>query len=521
MNDEVQAPAQTLEDWGAQIAQEQGHNPASPAVQTQIRNTAAQIRQQVPNTPDEQIIQRLGPVIKQSLEQAKAQTAQAPAAVPQAPAAPVAATPAAPTAQAPQQSQFMNNYNAAFQKLSAEYSPEKEAAVRAQVANKNKWQDLGQNLATNARIKAGPEYAKMLADEDKRARAANNAPLEDWQAKKQAALDQLKGLAEAGKVNREDVQAQLSQLALDQGRLEAKDKNALAEAENDAASFTSEMYQSLLKQYNPQLAEQLGPKLKQMTGAQIKKNLPLLEKQYEKILADNNAKAALADKEENRKFLQSEGDKNRQNRLDVANAKKKGAGGGSGGTKPPTVSNLLAIQKEANKIDDKQGTLDHTEELLNEAEKLFSAPNKPTSGPITGFLTSMPGGRAVGGALGGPQRQRLQQITDELTVQVQALQKGSASDSDSRRYEAVVDMLSKDDPMPGIKAAKEAIKNDKGRLAAQRQALSKLAGEDVQTPAAAPAGGSTVRMKDKAGNSYDIPANQVQAALKDGLTKGP
>ena len=493
------APAQTLEDWGVSIAQSQGYDTAQPVVQQKIREAATQIRAQMPDTDDATIIAKAGPVIEKSLAASK-----------QLPPGPG------------KQGFDIEGYKAAVQKMQTDFSPENEAKVRAQVKRNNLGAEIGRNLSLGYRIGAGAANQGILDKEYERAQAANNAPLEDWNSRKKAAISALEQQVKTGEIEATDVRNQLNRMGLEQALLERTNKQAIATAEADATSITSEAYRQMAKQYAPELVGQLGERFNTLTAAQLKATLPMLEKQYLKQLEIQQKKEALADKAEERKWKEGESQKDRDSRERAAAARRAGSGGG--GVKPPSVANVIAgerlsatLGKEQRAVEDKAEGAGETIRLFDEVGGLLK--KGLSTGPLVG------GDNIVSKTYGyfSGNKQQADQITAQLASSMAKTFGAAPSDKETALIKEANTVMKLDNPGPALAALKAKFERlvaesqaDAADIASQRARIQSTIGNAPAQAQPRAAGAPTI--SDKA--SYDaLPKGSVYIDGRDGKQK--
>ena len=455
---------ETLESWGAKVAADQGQDPSSPTIQAEISTMANKIRQEMPGATDAEIIQKAGPVVLESLKQAKSgsMTTQLPTPTPApAPApAPTASPVAGPSAD-------VQLYQDAMRKMQRDFSPEKEQAVRDQVKQRNLGLEVGRNLSLGARIGAGSQNQAILDKEYERMQGQNNAPLEDWTTKKKAAIAGIEQQLKLGEVKAADVRAQLNQLGLEQALLERSSKQKIADAEADPLSATSEGMRHLAKQYSPDFAAQLGPKFDSLTAAQLKATLPALEKQYLKQLEIDQKNAALKDKTEERAWKTGENQKNRDATIKAAGIK--ASGSGASAPKTGDVLRGLALdaklQGEGSKAEAKYQGAEETVRLFDEYEKLIKG--GLATGPVVG------GDNIVSKAYGymSDSKQKANQLGAQLASSMAKTFGAAPSDKETALIREANDVKALDNPLPAIAALRAKFERQVQEGKQQAQAI--------------------------------------------------
>jgi hypothetical protein len=320
----------------------------------------------------------------------------------------------------------------------------------------------------------------------------------------------------------------IDKMAFEQLRTETATKQAQNVSYNDPNTLSSEGARDMLDKAVPGLRKKMGEaKWSQITKAFVAANYPNVDKLLE-------AETKKLEKEQERTSREGIAKGHDQTAVDVANIRANAKGGGSGGGAGGTIKTgdvqkgimgAQTIDKQLSGPRDNLTKIDKSLRLLDEADKLL--PNVKTD-PVTGRLLN----NAVGDVVGGPDRQRLRQITQELAVGIQELQKGTQTESDIQRYNQIVDMLSKDDPSQGIKAARETLTEKKsnyetalteGELSKKRMLQTTgLVPKDEPAAPTAPAqakGGEMVPMVNAQGRKITIPFNRVKEAEADGFRR--
>lgn len=470
----------TLEEFGAQTASELGKDPSDPNVQAYITQAAGQLRQGMPGVDDATIIANSGEMIKQQLETHLGEQNQTaalstnqidamkPAAQPTAPAerAPTAASQVA-TDNIPDYQPIGPKYQAGQDKIKKDFSPEAEAAIKAGIDRKNMVNDWGRTLSLGYRV-AASEGARNALDKDYEAtKAENNKPLEDWQAKKAEANAELEGLIKAGRISNEDVVGKLKAIGLEQALAERKDKATIAATENDPNSITSESYRKLADDYSQgALRKQLGEeKWKTVTAQQLKAQMPMLEKQYLKVIETQQKEADRADKANDRASREKVAGIQAGATIQAANIRANAMKGQGGGTKD--VSDGIFVDKQGNrKVDPaivknltaSQKVVGNAVTLLKQMpviEEILPQSSQSGVGEYLGKLQNSVGYGDIGEA-----NSRLSQFANSaLGVIDSPLMKGAPSEADARRALSVIN-----DPQARLDVKQAAITNLKDAL---------------------------------------------------------
>lgn len=483
----------TLEQWGAQLAQEQGYDPANPAVQQKIADTVATVRAQAPGMSDGEIIKRVGPMIQQSIQQTK-----------KGPGAPAAAPVGVDVAK----------FQADQAQLNQTYSPEAEAKVRDKVRRQQMWNDAGRALGSGARIAAGAGAQAALDRDYQQMQASAAAPLEDWQSKKAAAQKLIEQQIKTGEMSREQIKFEMMKTGFDQVQQERATAQAKAAAEADPASGVSDMMRGIVKQRFPNFKPE---GFERMSYAQLNSLIPGLEKQFEqelKLQAEKvKAESAAADRT-SRERVAATGAAARTEAARIAAAARdrataaRGAGGGRGGPAGLKPSEALAYEKEETKLTESLQGARETVAEFNRLEKLLQGGTIET-GPIAGSRVG-----SMLGKLTNPNRQAAESVVKNIVSQAAKTFGGNPTEGERQYIEEANSVLSLDEPLPRLAELRSKfetlVREREARLASVRQAKGGGA-------PSAPAAGGSARMKDRSGKIYNIPRDKVQEAISDGL----
>lgn len=476
-----------LEQWATTIYQEQGNDPTEPDFQSRVGEIATTMREAAPGADDATIIAQVGPAVQQKIAAAKSVV----------PAASKVDTPG---------SNLIAQQMAALQ---TKYSPEAEQAKREETRNSwaNIGADAGRNLSAGYRVNATGGQRAQLDEMYTGAKAAAAQPYADWQATKKAAVADIEQRIKMQSITREEAKYQMTKVGFDQAQQERQTKEDYTAAINDPASAHSEALRALARQKFPKFAEGLGAKFDTLSYAILSKEMPGLEKQFEKELDLQDkelARRATADeKDKDRTSTASEKDKDRAARQTEFNAAEAGRNSRNSATiaaanaraanKGPAVpkegdrlralSLIQNIDKGINPDKETLNAITRSQQLVAEAEKLIIGPNSVKTGPVVGALFDS----ALGRMMASPERQRVDQITGDLANQLMMAAKGAQTEGDAQRMRAIIDMLRQSDPGPGIKAAKEALNRSAESISSNIAEAEALKAEVRGRPAPAPA----------------------------------
>lgn len=342
-------------------------------------------------------------------------------------------------------------FRQANEQISKNYGAEAEQKAVDQGRSNNVFNDAGRSasLGLRAMAEAGGATTRVLDQDYKEQSAKANRPVEDFQRAKAAAQASLEAQLRAGDIDAADVKNQMNALGLKIAQEEYSTKATAAVANNDPNSATTAAKRALAKAAYPEL----GDRVDKLTGAQISAYFPGIEKTYDARLAQAG-------------------------KLALQQAK-----GAAGGVKTSDqIRATLGAQKIDEAIEKDRAALDgtnHAIDLVNEAKHLISghtknekgewavgADGKHTVDPSKVIATGTVAGKAaqmMPGAIQSPERQRLTQLTAELTNALLNAAKGAQTDKDRAALETITSTLGQADPGPGIKSAIEFLEAAKIR----------------------------------------------------------
>lgn len=501
----------TLEDFGVQLASEAGYEPTE-AVRAQIKAEADSIRSQLPGVPDTDIIATQGDAIRQKIS---SMVPRNPNAAPVAPAAPAA--PAAPVTPAVQiQTPIADEYNAGMAKVQKDFSPESRQAAQDQTKFAKAGLDIGRALSIGQRVAASPMANIELDRAYREGVTATEEPVRKWAERKAEAIQAVEQKIKAGQIGAQEVRDQMARMGLEQAIQERKDAAAIAAAEADPTSVTSESYRKLALQYAPDLANRLGDRFNTIPASQLKGILPSLEKQYLKMIDIEQKKLESADKEKDRLSREKIAAENNASRERAA-AVRAAAKSSSAGTLKP--NERLAIEKEEGKVGESLAGARDTIQNFNELESLIKG-GLPT-GPIVG---SSAAGTVAKLLPGGDARQKADNIVKNIVQSAAKAFGGNPTEGERQYIEEANSVMKLDDPLPRLNQLRgrfeELVKLREARVQELRtmkgEAPTGTAGASAGGTAGASAGGTAV-MRDRNGKRYNIPRDKVKEALADGL----
>jgi len=466
-NTDPQVPADmSLEEWGRQQAEAAGFDPGSPQVQQRIGELASQVRATVPGKDDAEIIAKAGPTLSAALE------------APKGPG----------TASAIQQ---------AMQKLQEDFSPDKEREVRQQVHRNRTWDQAAQAASLYGRMVANPQQAQVFQQLDQQQAARSNEPMVDWQTKKAAAIQGIEQQIKLGQISREEVQAQVTRLGLEQALDERKTRQDLAKAEADPLSATSEAMRQLARKFAPEFVSAMGDRFNGLTAAQLKGQLPALEKQYLKELEIGQKRLELLDKAADRSSRERIAAGNnaavtgaaaiRAAAQDRATAARLSAGTAD---KPLKPSEALAIDKEEGKVGESLAGAQDTLANFDRLEKLIRG--GLSTGPVVG------GDNVVGSAIRfvSKDRQAADSVVKNIVSSASKTFGANPTEGERRYIEMANSVMQLDDPLPRLAELRSKFEELVRQRQARLESLAKLRGGTPRlAPPAAPKNVPTVNSK--------------------------
>lgn len=355
------------------------------------------------------------------------------------------------------------------------------ASAQQEAVDKGRKNNLFNDAARSANLglrAMGTAQGNAVLDQDYKEQSAKaNQPVQDFQAAKAQAQAELESKLRAGDIDAADAKNQMNALGLKIAQEEYASKKSYTAANNDPGSATTAAKRMMAKSMAPDLAKSVD--FDKMTGVQIDGYLPTVEKAY-------------------LKKLEQEG------KLAIQNAKSSGAGGVKTSDQIKVVMGEQKIDADVEKSRAALAETNHSIDLINEMVPLLKTVN---TGDIQGRIA-----QALPGAVQSKERQRLNQITAELTNSLLNAAKGAQTDKDRAALEVITSQLGQDDPAPGIMSAQKWLKDQAERHAASiaegegRKAKLQAIGGGTNPMAPAPAKASgTPTVRDQAG--YDaLPA---------------
>lgn len=504
----------TLEQWGTQEATDAGLDPNEPSVQERIVSEAAEIRAANPGLDDTTILAQEGAEIRE----------QPVAAQPAAPA--MAAPPAMPAAPAPAPTMMPSQRMQAVQE---QFTPEAEAALQKQTDFDTTIANAGRALSSSARIAAGPDYAKQLDQGFNEQVQRANKPLLNWRAKKQQAVANAEQMIKAGTADRDQMKDEFLILGFQQVQEERANAAAKAAAEADPQSASSDVARAIAKQAQPALVAKLGDKFDTMSATMLKQYLPALEKSMEAELARQEKeydRVLKRDEMLSRENIATGNNVSRERAAaTTANARLTAAriaadSRASAGPAAPKTADLLRAQREDSNLGKEQRGLVDKADAAKETILLFDRVKTLIdegleTGPIAG---SKIGGQVY--SMFSGKKQEAEQIGAQLVSTMAKTFGAAPSDAESRLIREANDVQKLDNPGPALAALRSKFERqlqknteEAGDVQELRNATMGTVGQMPRTNPVPQA--SVVRMT-KNGESFDIPADRVQAARAAG-----
>lgn len=446
----------TLEQYGSDFAAQRGIDINRPEVQSLITEAAADLRAEAAGLGDDEIIAQYGPALLEEFGRNMGGS-QAPVPAAETQVAPVAAqavtppptpTPTPATAAAADPAFSFERYRQLQQEKNTRFSPEAEQAAKDQARQNNVWNEAGRNLSAGYRVAASPAANKVLDDQYAANVATANRPYDDWQTKKKEFVARIEEEIRGGQIQQQDVERQLKALGLEQALQEKSSKAAIAQAEGDPNSATSEAMRQLARQYSPEFVEGLGARFNTLTAAQLKAQLPSLEKQYTKRIEQQKAEADRVEKGLDRESREKIASANNASRIEAANIRK--AGSGEAG---PKTSDVLRAQRDVANLD-KQGRVEEDKVLAAQESigLLREMQDLVKGGLVTGPVVGADGYIGKAATFLSGDRQRANQIGAQLVASMAKTFGAAPSDAENRLIREANTVLQQDNPGPALQS---------------------------------------------------------------------
>lgn len=433
MEPDSQVMTETLEDFGAEMAQAKGYDPKRPEVQARITGIAETLRARMPGVPDSELI----PILrKQGIDvvtKINEQFKKLPEFDPQ-------------------------KYALIQKDFNRDYGGEAEVKKRQEVRNANLGNEIGRTLSTASRLAAGREYQGALDDAYNSASKANEESiLGDWQTRRKGKIAEMEQMVRNGEVNRAQVKAEMEDFALAQLRRENASIEAAAAAAADPNSLVSQGARSIIEKGMPEIAAKFGDKWAGMTRAQIVLMLPSAEARIKAQEAEGLKKIDAAEKEKDRIARAEEARIRAKGVVDAAALKARAkASGGSGGSPAAKPADLIRVQVEGSKLDKQQRDIEDKKLGATESIVLFDQLGELVNqGLMTGPIVG--GDNIIGrtAAVFSDKRQRANQIGAQLVSAMAKTFGAAPSDAESKLIREANTVLQQDDPVPALNALRE------------------------------------------------------------------
>jgi hypothetical protein len=428
-------PSSSLEQRGLSLLSTNGYDINDPKVKAAVVQVATSLRRANPGKSDDEIAKVAGPDLVTRIESAK------------------------------------GGYGDQLARIQAEYSPAKEAEMRAQATRNNIGTEAGRIASLGFRAGSSAAAQGALDKGYEEAKAMGNQPLADWQAKKAAALGEIEQQIKTGEADAREIQTRLQRMGLAQAIEERRDKATARATEMVPNAITSEGYRKLAAQYAPDLVAKLGDRFNQVSAAQLKALLPDLEKQYLKKLELDQKAAELRDKAEDRasrERVAGTGADARVRAAQIAAAARDRATAARGtGTGQPKIADLQRADKQVADLDKQERAVGDAATAASETVHLFDR----VDGLIKKGLSTGPavgGDNIIGKTYGffSGNKQEADQIRAQLRTTMAKAFGGAPSDKEGAVIDQAMNVFNQDNPAASLAEVRAKFE----RLLADKQA---------------------------------------------------